>query len=170
MPDPHDRVEHDDGDARLEEEMANVERGLQRALAPVEHERAPGADELGDREHQGVDEEQADDEGDLAQRERVGLATELQVHDVDLGEVEHRREHEPGDAEAAAQRRQVPHERGIEDDAGDRQTGVEEPDPGRPGQAGRRRARPRSPGRHAGSLAGRFLTHALCLPGAPPRS
>ena len=82
------KVEYDDREGRFEGEVAEVERQLDQRLAAQRSQTGRRADDVADDEIDRRGEDQPDDERDLAQRERVRLAPELEVNDVGLGEIE----------------------------------------------------------------------------------
>ena len=90
-----DRVDDQQPQASRERELGQVEDQLDRRQAAVEQKRQPGADQDGGHQVPGAGEDEAEDERDVAQRERVGAAAKVQVHDGALGDQERRREDPP---------------------------------------------------------------------------
>ena len=99
-----DAAEDQDREARLDEEVPEVEGQLQQRLPAVQDERGTGADELREYQRLRIAEEQPEHERNLAQRHRVRVAPELDVHDEDLGEAEDDRQRPPRDVERGVRR------------------------------------------------------------------
>ena len=99
--------------SRRDREVAEVERELQRRLAEVDE---GGARPDQDRQEVLVrrEQEETDDGRELAQREGVRLAPEVDVDDLELGEEEADASDGPGDVEGLGRRRQSPELRQVE--------------------------------------------------------
>ena len=83
-----DGVEDGQGDDGGQAELGEVERALDARLAVIREEGEAGPDEAGREVLGRRQEEQPDDARQLAQRERVALAQEVDLDDVGLAEVE----------------------------------------------------------------------------------
>ena len=83
-----DGVEHQEGDGAGQGELAQVEGQLLRTLAAHDGEGDAGPHEGGDQQVCRREEEEADDERHLAQREAVGVTPPVDVDDVGLGQGE----------------------------------------------------------------------------------
>ena len=95
----------DQGDDGGQAELGEVERALDARLAVIGEEGEAGPEEAGGEVLGRRQEEQADDARQLAQRERVPLAQEVDLDDVGLAEVERQGRERPrdrGTAPAAA--------------------------------------------------------------------
>ncbi len=114
-PSSRDAVEHGQGHDRDEREVREVERDLDDRLAGSHEQRHARSDE--DRQHVfvGRHEEQPDDGRDLAQRERMRLAAEVDEDDLRLGQEAGEREHRPRDVDRTRHRLEVAH---VEEVAG----------------------------------------------------
>ena len=91
-----EQVEHRQRRRRGEREVGQVERQLERRLA-VDEERGPGPEQHRQEVVAGRQQEEADDGRELAQRERVLLAPEVDVDDLELGGEEGGRHEVPRD-------------------------------------------------------------------------
>ena len=130
------RVDDGDGDDRGEAELGEVERELHRALAPVEVEGEAGADDPRDDERRRRDEEEAGDQRELAHRERVGAAPDVQVDDLGLGQVETGGDQPDGDREGQRDRRIGRNEDQGQAHGQGREDEREQPDSSRAGRPG----------------------------------
>ena len=92
----------DRGQADRERELAEVEEQLDRRQPAVEQQRQRGADDRGDHEVAAGGEDEAEDERDVAEREGVRVAAELEVDDAALADEEPEREPPPGARAARA--------------------------------------------------------------------
>ena len=90
-------VEERDREHRDAREVREVERELDGRGAIVEQHRRGRSDHDREQVVTWAEQEQADDRRDLAQRERVRLASEVDLDDLDLGEVDAQRDQGPGD-------------------------------------------------------------------------
>ena len=126
---PGDRPEHDHRDGCRERELGEVEDELGGTLAADDSERRCRPDELRHEQAAGREQVEAEDEPDLAERDRVRLPAHLHVDDVRLGEVEDERQRPPGHR-AGDQRLRVeaPHDVAPERDSGGDEDGVVDPD------------------------------------------
>ena len=88
-------VEDDHREAGGERELRDVEDDLDGRQAAVDEQHHDRADEPGDDEVDRGREQQAEDERQVAERERVGAAAEVQVHHAALGGEEAQREAPP---------------------------------------------------------------------------
>src|SRR5947209_6927232 len=100
-------MENENGETRLDEEVSEVECQLQQRLASMHDQRDAGADELCEHQLRRRREEQPEHQRDLAQRHRMRVAPELDVHDEDLGEAETAGQHPPLKLERRMDRAQV---------------------------------------------------------------
>ena len=114
------------GQADRERELAEVEEELDRRQPAVEQQRQRGSDDGGDHEVAAGREHEAEHERDVAERERVGVAAELQVDDAALADQEAERQPPPGDVRLV-QRRQAGDGPGEERDGGGPDREVEPP-------------------------------------------
>ena len=104
---------------RREAELGDVERPLHARLLLVDEERQARPDEEGEQVLGRGQEEQAEDARQLAQRERMPLAQEMDLDDVRLAEVEREGGQRPRDRERDRQRGDVAHDGRVQD-RGDR--------------------------------------------------
>jgi hypothetical protein len=93
-----DGMEDHHRDRRRQRELRHVEDELGRALPTHEEQSSSGTDELGAQELGGREQVQPEHEPDLAERDRVRLAPELDMDDVGLGEIEDERKCPPWDS------------------------------------------------------------------------
>ncbi len=131
-----DQAVDDDGEGRLEGERGEVEGQLHAPLTPVQDERGPGPEEAGRHEDPRERTGQAEHEGDLAQRERVGVTAELEVDDVDLGPGEQRGQDPPGEPQVAGREGQGDDPDHEDHGGAGGQESSQEPDPGGAREAG----------------------------------
>ena len=127
-----DGTEHDQRQRRLDGELGEVEAELDRRLTAVDGQGEGVSDELSGNEPQRVGEEQPDHQGHLAHREGVGIPAELEMHHGQLGQIDQRDHHQPGETHRGVQGRQVtdgPGERRRRHDL----SGYEKPYPPVPG-------------------------------------
>ena len=128
------RVEHDDRERGGERELRDVERDLHRRAAADEQEHHDRSGDLGDDQLLRRGEQQAGDERELGERERVRTAADVRVDDEDLGGREPDRERPPRDVEAVGVGRQVADDGDVQDQRGGGDQRDEQPD-GRAAQA-----------------------------------
>ena len=108
-------------------ELGEVERALDARLAVIGQERQTGPEEAGREVLGRRQEEQPDDARQLAQRERVAFAQEVDLDDVRLAEVEGQRREGPRDREWGGQRGQVGDDRDRQAHRCERDEGGEGP-------------------------------------------
>ena len=126
-----DRDRHD----RRQAELGEVERQLDRTLAAVEEEGQRGADEAGGDERGRRDEEEPGDHRQLAHRERVRAATDVQVDDLRLGEIEAGGEQPDREDDRDGHRQVRRDELDREDERQGSEQQREQPDPRRAGRS-----------------------------------
>ena len=93
-------VQDDRRDARGQRELREVEQQPHRPLAAREHEHDRGAHDRGDHDLARVREQQADDQRQLGDRQRVRAAADVRVDHEHLGGGERGRQRPPGDVHA----------------------------------------------------------------------
>ena len=97
-------MEADERDAAAEAERREVERRRRRTLPTDDRERDGRADQLGDEELVRRDEKEAENERELAERQAVRLAAEVDVNGERLGDEEDDDEAPPRDLEGGRRR------------------------------------------------------------------
>jgi hypothetical protein len=125
-----EQVEHRQRGGRGEREVGQVERQLERRLA-VDEQRGAGPHQHGQEVVVRGEQEIADDGGELAQRERVLLAPEMDVDDLQLGREERRRHEVPRDRDGRLDRGLPAQEEDVQDRRDAHQQGAEQGDPDR---------------------------------------
>ena len=96
-----ERAKDEKRDAAAQRQLREIEREFHRALPAMHGECDARSHELGREQRRGRNEEQTKDEPELGQGQGVCLLAELQVHDVDLCEVERDGELPPLEREVA---------------------------------------------------------------------
>ena len=160
-----EQVEHGQRRCRGEREVGQVEGQLQRRLA-VDEERGPGPQQHRQEVVVRGQQEEADDGRELAQRERVLLAPEVDVDHLELGREERRRHQVPRDDDGRLKGRLVAQEHDVQEHRQGEQQGREQGDPER-----RRHAAQEPAARVRPTLHGRAddARHGPPLPGVPVR-
>ena len=92
-------VEQERRDLRLDGELQHIEDELDRRMPADQSQPDRTADHAGQHQLVRCGEEQPDDERDLAQRVRLRVAAEVNVHAPGLGDAEQRRQHREGKME-----------------------------------------------------------------------
>ena len=139
------RAEDDHRQARGERELGDVEDELDRRQLAVEQQHHDGPDQAGEHEVHRRGEQQAEDERQVAERERVGAAAEVQVDHAALGGEEAQGQHPPRDVDAEIELGQVVHRPRQQRGAGDDDRDIQRPDASC-GRQDARRALPRGHG------------------------
>ena len=138
-----DRPEDRQLTTAMNAELARLKPTLSRRLARDEDEGHARSDEQRQQVVVRGHEEEPDDGRELAQRERMALAPEVDVDDLRLGQEEGDREERPRDRQRGRDRRKPADEREIADGRRRCQRETEQPDPDRGGLG--REARPHGP-------------------------
>ena len=120
-------------DDRGHREVADVEQDLERRLAGHDHERRDRPDEQRAEVVGRGQEEEAHDRRDLAQREGVGLAPEVDLDDLRLGEEEADGDDGPRDDDRRRDEGAAVEHLEVQGDRRDGEEHAERPDPGRHG-------------------------------------
>ena len=120
-----DGVEDRQGDHGGQAELGEVERALDARLAVIGEEGQARPEEAGREVLGRRQEEQPDDARQLAQRERVAFAQEVDLDDVGLAEVERQGRERPRDRERRGQRGQARDDRDGQADRNERDEGGE---------------------------------------------
>jgi hypothetical protein len=103
--DADEHLDDTDGHHRAQEELGEIERELDRPLAPVDHECQACPDQAGDDELPWCEEEDPVDDRDLAHRERVGASADVEMDDLCLCHVEDDCQQPPGQGHRSLGRR-----------------------------------------------------------------
>ncbi len=142
-----DRVEDRELDDRDQGEVREVEDELLDPLPSADQERDARADEQRQHVVEWRQEEEADDGGEFAQREGVGLAPEVDLDDLEFGGREGHRQQRPRQRQMHRGRRQAGQLIPVDQERQSGEDGGEGPDP--------RRGRPRlTPGEGASDRTG----------------
>ena len=120
-------VHDEDRDARVQRELAHVEHELDRRQTPVEEQNQAAAEQAPEHERLGAAEDHAEHERDVAQRERVCPAAEVQMNHAALGDRERDRDRPPRQVRIG-ERRQAVHRPGVERHRGRDHRQVQPPD------------------------------------------
>ena len=95
--------------------MAEVERQLQERLTAVQYEDGAGSDQMRHEQMARAREHEGQDQWDLIEGDRVGIAPELDVHDRQLRCGVSGGQDEPGHSDRCAECREVSHSQDVED-------------------------------------------------------
>ena len=120
------RVHHEQRDAGVQRQLAQVEHELDRRQAAVEQQHEAATEQASDPERLGATENETEHERDVPERKGVRPAAEVQVDDAALGDRERDRNRPPGQV-GAGQWRQPMHRAGVKRERGREDQHVEAP-------------------------------------------
>ncbi len=129
----HDLVEGHGGEDAGQEVVADVERELLGRLAAGSHEGPGRPEEQAEEQLRGGGEEQAEDEGELVEREELALAAVAHPDRVGLGEEEPDRQRPPGEVERCLEGDDPLGRVQVQRDGEDHHPDAQDPDAGDPG-------------------------------------
>lgn len=121
-------AEDDHREAGRERELRDVEDELDRGQLAVEQQHHDRPDQAGEHEVHRRGEQQAEDERQVTQRERVGAAAEVQVDHAALGGEEAEGQAPPRDMDSQIELGQVVHRPHQQGGAGDDDSDIQRPD------------------------------------------